>query len=51
VKELFLLLSMFTAFSGIMWAGEEYPYGPDSQRQPGVPQGTVTQSKASFDRD
>ena len=26
-----------------MWAGQEYPYGPDSQRQPGVPQGTVTQ--------
>jgi enterochelin esterase-like enzyme/sugar lactone lactonase YvrE len=43
VKELCLLLSLFTALSGISWAGEEYTHGPDSQRQPGVPEGTVTQ--------
>jgi enterochelin esterase family protein len=24
------------------FAAEEYPLGPDSQRQPNVPQGTVT---------
>ena len=28
--------------AGLARAGEEYPLGPDSQRQPGVPQGTVT---------
>lgn len=27
---------------GAILRGEEYPYGPDSSRQPGVPQGAVT---------
>jgi hypothetical protein len=26
----------------IMWAREEYPHDPDSQRKPGMPDGTVT---------
>ena len=43
MKKLCLLVGLFTAFAGFAWAGEEYPLGPDSQRQPGVPQGTVTQ--------
>lgn len=43
MKKLCLLLGLFTVFTRIMRAAEEYPYGPDSQRQPGVPQGTVTQ--------
>ena len=38
----FLLLGFLTVLAGFAWAGEEYPLGPDSQRQPGVPQGTVT---------
>ncbi|HXJ94020.1 MAG TPA: SMP-30/gluconolactonase/LRE family protein [Terriglobia bacterium] len=36
VSALFVLTAMARA------AQEEYPLGPDSQRQPGVPQGTVT---------
>ncbi len=42
MKKLCLLLGLFTVFAGFAWAGEDYPLGPDSQRQPGVPQGTVT---------
>ena len=29
--------------SAALLAAEDYTLGPDSQRQPGVPQGTVTQ--------
>jgi enterochelin esterase-like enzyme/sugar lactone lactonase YvrE len=44
MKKLCLLAGLFVALAGTGWAqGEEYPLGPDSQRQPGVPQGTVTQ--------
>src|SRR5580704_8699748 len=41
MKKLFLLVCLLT---GLVSAGaaEEYPLGPDSQRQAGVPQGTVT---------
>ena len=42
MKKLCLLVGLFTALAGLVWAGEDYPLGPDSQRQPGVPQGTVT---------
>ncbi|MGD1104802.1 MAG: SMP-30/gluconolactonase/LRE family protein, partial [Terriglobia bacterium] len=38
-----LLVGLCTALAGFAGAGEEYPLGPDSQRQPGVPQGKVTQ--------
>jgi len=43
MKKLCLLVSLFAALAGFAWAGEDYPLGPDSQRQPGVPQGTVAQ--------
>jgi enterochelin esterase-like enzyme/sugar lactone lactonase YvrE len=43
MKKLCLLVSLFAALAGFAWAGEDYPLGPDSQRQPGVPQGKVTQ--------
>jgi len=43
LKKLCLLLGLMMAIAGCVVAAEEYPYGPDSQRQPGVPQGTVTQ--------
>lgn len=36
-----LLLCVFSLFAGSM-AAEEYKLGPDSQRQPGVPQGKVS---------
>ena len=42
MKKMGLLLSLLAVLAGVAWAGEEYPLGPDSQRQPGVPQGTVT---------
>jgi enterochelin esterase-like enzyme len=42
MKKLCLFLGLLTVFAGFAWAGEEYPHGPDSQRQPGVPQGAVT---------
>ncbi len=42
MKKLCLLVALFMALAGLVWAGEEYPLGPDSQRQPGVPQGTVS---------
>jgi gluconolactonase len=38
----FLLCSLVAALGLAHAAQEEYPLGPDSQRQPGVPQGTVT---------
>jgi enterochelin esterase-like enzyme/DNA-binding beta-propeller fold protein YncE len=43
MKRLFLLTVLLTGFAGFARAGEEYPLGPDSERQAGVPQGTVTQ--------
>src|SRR5579862_4859746 len=42
MKKMGLLLTLLTVLAGFAWAGEDYPLGPDSQRQPGVPQGTVT---------
>jgi enterochelin esterase-like enzyme/sugar lactone lactonase YvrE len=42
MKKMGLLLTLLTVLAGFAWAGEEYPLGPDSQRQPGVPVGTVT---------
>jgi gluconolactonase len=38
-----LLAGLFVALAGFAWAGEDYPLTPDSERQPGVPQGKVTQ--------
>jgi enterochelin esterase-like enzyme/sugar lactone lactonase YvrE len=47
-----LLVGLLAALAGLACAGEDYPLGPDSQRQPGVPQGKVTHytfaSKDSF---
>ena len=40
--KLLLGLSLFMSFAGIAGAAEDYPLGPDSERQAGVPQGTVT---------
>ncbi|MFZ0963111.1 MAG: SMP-30/gluconolactonase/LRE family protein [Terriglobia bacterium] len=42
MKKFCLFIALSTALAGLVWAGEDYPLGPDSQRQPGVPQGTVT---------
>jgi enterochelin esterase-like enzyme/sugar lactone lactonase YvrE len=42
MKTLFLLAGLCTVLAGAVWAAEDYPLGPDSQRQPGVPQGKVT---------
>jgi enterochelin esterase-like enzyme/sugar lactone lactonase YvrE len=42
MKKLCFLTVMLMAFAQLFWAAEEYPLGPDSQRQPGVPQGAVT---------
>jgi gluconolactonase len=43
LKRYSLLLCSLVAALGLAHAAqEEYPLGPDSQRQPGVPQGTVT---------
>ena len=39
MKKLCLLFSLLAALAGLAYAGEEYPLGPDSQRQAGVPQG------------
>jgi enterochelin esterase-like enzyme/sugar lactone lactonase YvrE len=41
MKRFLLVIGLFALFAGWVWAAEEYPLGPDSQRQPGVPQGTV----------
>jgi enterochelin esterase-like enzyme/sugar lactone lactonase YvrE len=43
MKKLCLLAGLFMALAGFASAGEEYPLTPDSERQPGVPQGKVTQ--------
>jgi len=43
MKKLCLLVALFMSVAGLGWAGEDYPLGPDSQRQPGVPEGKVTQ--------
>jgi gluconolactonase len=42
MKKLCLLAGLLVMLAGFAWAGEEYPLTPDSERQPGVPQGTVT---------
>jgi len=42
MKKMFLLASLVVALAGLVGAAEDYPLGPDSQRQPGVPQGQVT---------
>ncbi|HTD25305.1 MAG TPA: SMP-30/gluconolactonase/LRE family protein [Terriglobales bacterium] len=36
------LLVFLTVISAVLLCAEEYPLGPDSQRQPGIPKGTVT---------
>jgi len=41
MKRLSLLLCLMVITSGTLHAAEEYPLGPDSQRQAGVPQGAV----------
>ncbi len=42
MRKLGLLLCLFSMAAGALRAAEEYPLGVDSQRQPGVPRGTVT---------
>ena len=42
MKKVCLLVGLFAVLAGFACAAEEYPLGPDSQRQPGVPQGKVT---------
>jgi gluconolactonase len=42
MKTIGLLICMLGIAAGTLSAVEEYPLGPDSQRQPGVPQGAVT---------
>jgi enterochelin esterase-like enzyme/sugar lactone lactonase YvrE len=42
MKKIGLLLCLLGISAGALCAAEEYPLGPDSQRQPGVPQGAVT---------
>ena len=42
MRRLSLLLCLLAMAAGPLLAQEEYPLGPDSQRQPGVPQGSVT---------
>ncbi|MGA2987656.1 MAG: SMP-30/gluconolactonase/LRE family protein [Terriglobia bacterium] len=42
MKKLCLLVGLMMVLAGCAWAGEEYPMTPDSERQPGVPQGVVT---------
>jgi len=37
-----LLLVFLTVISAVLLCAEEYTLGPDSQRQPGIPKGTVT---------
>ena len=41
-EELCLLVVILIACAGMTRAGDDYPLGPDSHRQPGVPHGTVT---------
>jgi len=42
MRRLSLLLCLLAMAAGPLAAQEEYPLGPDSQRQPGVAQGSVT---------
>lgn len=42
MKRLGLLLCLCLIAAGMLRAADEYPLGPDSQRQPGVPQGAVS---------
>jgi gluconolactonase len=42
MKRLALLAGLVAMAAGTLMAAEEYPLTPDSQRQAGVPQGTVT---------
>ncbi len=42
MKKFCLLAGLCAVLAGSICAAEDYPLGPDSQRQPGVPQGTVT---------
>jgi len=43
MKNLLLLVCLVTSLAGSVGWTEDYPLGADSQRQTGVPQGTVTQ--------
>jgi len=43
MKQFCLYLSLWSLFAAPVWGAEDYPLGPDSQRQAGVPQGKVTQ--------
>ncbi len=42
MRRLSIVLCLLAMAAGPLPAQEEYPLGPDSQRQPGVPQGSVT---------
>jgi len=42
MKRTVLLLCLLGLAAGTLRAADEYPLGPDSQRQPGVPQGAIT---------
>lgn len=42
MKKLAFIVFLLACALGTLRAAEEYSLGPDSQRQPGVPQGTVT---------
>lgn len=42
MKKLCLLVAILIACAGMTRAGDDYPLGPDSHRQPGVPRGAVT---------
>ncbi len=42
MKKLCLTAGILVMLAGFAWAGDEYPLTPDSERQSGVPQGTVT---------
>ena len=44
MMKLGMFLCLLATVARPLAAQEEYPLGPDSQRQPGVPQGTVTHS-------
>jgi enterochelin esterase family protein len=41
----FVTLMLLAAFVAVGFAADDYKHGPDSMRQAGVPQGTVTQMK------
>ena len=44
-KWLLSIVAVFWLGAGLRAAEPDYPHGPDSERQPGVPEGKVTQSK------